>query len=119
MLFEHVPAEGVLRGVNALGATDREQHLKLHQEVQEEQSTLADMVRDLTGSQDEQPGEETLFKRSLRDLSNHSFWITAGQIYGGANQLAEAVRRIEIAYGGEKNAARPTPARRLLKRTAG
>lgn len=88
-------AQGLLRGLTALGAPDREAHERIQNEIAEEEEALADMVRDL-GELDEARGEEDLFRQSLQELSSHSFWITTFQKFSGSNVLLDATRKMKL-----------------------
>jgi signal transduction histidine kinase len=94
LLLTYEEGPGLLRGLAALGATDARQHQR------REEKSLAHMVRDLNELKGETDEEEAIFKRSLQDLSSHSFWITTYQVYSGAGQLQEALRRVELPCAG-------------------
>lgn len=90
-------SRGVWHGISALGAADRAQHLRIQNDIAEEESSLADMVADLRAI-NASAEEHTLFNKSLRELSSHSFWITTFQRFSSANPLLDKIRQIEIHY---------------------
>lgn len=93
MLLEYDELHGEFRGLAALGAGNREEHERLYNEIVEEERRLADMVRGIGGV--ESAAEESLFIRTLHELSNHSFWITTYQKYSGRSPLFGVVQQIE------------------------
>ena len=95
ILLEYDEMHGVFNGLAALGAATHEEHDRLHHEIIEEENRLADMVRDI-GNVEVATGEETIFNRSLRELSDHSFWITTYQKFNAHSPLSSIVRQIEI-----------------------
>ncbi|HOE96329.1 MAG TPA: HAMP domain-containing sensor histidine kinase [Candidatus Sumerlaeota bacterium] len=97
-LFEVDEVAGELRGLSALGAASRDEHERLHAEIDREEERLAHMVQDLHGLDEAPRGEESLFGQSLRELSSHSFWITTYQKFSAANDMQERLRRVRIPW---------------------
>ena len=89
--------KGVFRGLAALGSDSREENDRLRREIGEEERVLADIGPRPWAGLEPRGEEETLFSQNLRDLSNHSFWITTYQKFSGSTaSLLDLVREIEV-----------------------
>lgn len=101
-LLGYDEGRGSFRGLAALGALSRPQHESLRREIEAEEACLAGMVEDLSGRDDVTQEEEALFRRSLRELANHSFWITIFQKFSGCqNELLGAIQQVELPLPAE------------------
>lgn len=97
LLAGYNETDGMLQGIAALGAEDRETHERVQSEIEAEEKALAHMARGLSSLEADKQ-EETLFRRSLRDLSDHSFWITTYQKYSTRQNLSDQVRRFRLEW---------------------
>ncbi len=82
------------RGRAALGARSRAEDERFHQEADAEEEALAGVVRDLEGM-DSSGEEKALLRRSMQDLSQHSFWITLSEKFS-LPELNQVIRGVEL-----------------------
>lgn len=97
IIFEYQDRTGVFKGLSALGPTDTEAYERLQREIVEEEKALADMMQSLGHLEDSQD-EERLFSQSLRELSDHSYWITTFQKFNEVNELDTKIKQIEFPW---------------------
>ncbi len=95
MLAQYDEATRSFRGIAALGARDRAEYERLQKEVAEEERSIADMMQHIDGL-DATAEEQTLLRKSMDELTHHSFWITLYQKFGANSELLNAWKQVEL-----------------------
>ncbi len=115
MLAQYDEATRSFRGIAALGARDRAEYERLQKEVAEEERSIADMMQHIDGL-DATAEEQTLLRKSMDELTHHSFWITLYQKFGANSELLNAWKQVELFC---PRPGRPRPSSRARHSWAG
>jgi signal transduction histidine kinase len=113
-LLEYDDIHGGFRGLAALGASSREERERFEREIGEEEDRLAHMVRGLGGAEISTV-DESFFSRTLRELSDHSFWITTYQKFSQQSSLFGIIQQIEILCPLDRPESYGHPSCRFLR----